>query len=110
MCNPRHAALYLFEGRHVLIRLQRIYIYEVSMLLYYHPWMFYNHFIATLYYFCDEEGGGGDEVEGFSFFSFNLRWRLELSILNSSFSVSCFIILLHNASMLLIRLQRIYNF
>ena len=26
-------------------------IYEVFMLLYYHSWMFYNHFIATLYHF-----------------------------------------------------------
>ena len=26
-------------------------IYEVFMLLFYHSWMFYNHFIATLYHF-----------------------------------------------------------
>ena len=34
-----------------LIRLQRIYNFYYSMLLYYHSWMFYNHFIATLYHF-----------------------------------------------------------
>ena len=26
-------------------------IYELFMMLYYHSWMFYNHFIATLYHF-----------------------------------------------------------
>ena len=32
----------------MLIRLQHIYIFYCSMLLYYHSWMFYNHFISFL--------------------------------------------------------------
>ena len=34
-----------------LIRLQRIYNFDCSMLLYYHSWLSYIHFIATLYHF-----------------------------------------------------------
>ena len=55
----------------------------------------------TQFSFGDEEGGGGDEVVAIlSFFSSNLHRRIKLSILNSSFSISSFIILWHNASML----------
>src|SRR3990170_7246399 len=48
--------IYLLEDEQELslgmpIRLQRIYNFYCSMLLYYHSWMFYNHFIATLYHF-----------------------------------------------------------
>src|SRR3989337_2871075 len=35
----------------MLIRLNVSIIFACSMLLYYHSWMFYNHFIATLYHF-----------------------------------------------------------
>ena len=48
--------IYLLEDEQelslgTLIRLQRIYNFYRFMLLYYHSWMFYNHFIATLYHF-----------------------------------------------------------
>ena len=35
----------------MLIRLQRIYNFDCSMLLYYQPWMFYMHLYAILYDF-----------------------------------------------------------
>ena len=53
--------------------------------------------------FGDEGGGGDDEVVvSLSPFSI-LRRRVKLSILNSSFSISSFNILLHNASLLSFR-------
>ena len=42
--------------------------------------------------FGDEEGGGGDDVEGLSFSFSSLRQTVKLSILDSSFFVSSFII------------------
>ena len=35
----------------MLIRLQRIFNFDCSILLYYQPWMFYNYFIVILYHF-----------------------------------------------------------
>jgi hypothetical protein len=39
------------RSRMSLIRLEHIYNFYCSMLLYYQSWMFYIHFIATLYHF-----------------------------------------------------------
>ena len=51
--------------------------------------------------FSDFHGnGGGEKVEGFPFASSSFWWRIKLSILNSSLSISSFIIFLHNASMI----------
>ena len=48
-CQP----LIMRQSRVGLIHLQCIYNFLLFMRIYYHSWMFYHHFIATLYHFWD---------------------------------------------------------